>query len=255
MSRSTIIGGSGYAGSAIVAEAVARGHQVTAYSRSLPEKQVPNVAYVQGDAADAPGLAALFEDTDIVVGALSPRGALAESYSDVYRAIARLADAAKVPLFIVGGYSSLRPAPGEPRFVSDLSHAPAEYHAELTAVAALVADDLPAPPATLEWVFVSPAGKFGAHVPGEQLGRYRIGGDVALHPDSGGEISGADFALGFLDVIEQGNHHRAHLNRAYGTDESSPSRAGPAPARPPRPGGGRGPLLAGTSHELWQAGR
>ena len=215
MSRITIIGGSGYAGSAIVAEAASRGHKVTAYSRSLPEKQVPNVSYVQGDATDEPGLAALFEDTDIVVGALSPRGTLGESYGDVYRAIARLADAAKVPLFIVGGYSSLRPAPGEPRFVSDLSHAPAEYHAELTAVAALVADDLPATPATLEWVFVSPAGKFGAHVPGEQLGRYRIGGDVALHPDSGGEISGADFALGFLDVIEQGNHHRAHINLAY----------------------------------------
>lgn len=215
MSRITIIGGSGYAGAAIVEEAAARGHKVTAVSRSLPQEQVPNVAYVQGDASDEPGLAALIADTDIVVGALSPRGTLADSYREVYGTIARLADTAKVPLFIVGGYSSLRPAPGAPRFVTDLSHAPAELHAELTTVAALVADDLPATPATLDWVFVSPAGKFGSYVPGEKLGRYRIGGDVALNPEGGGEISGADYALGFVDVIDQGNHHRAHINLAY----------------------------------------
>jgi uncharacterized protein len=149
------------------------------------------------------------------VGALSPRGALADRFRDVYRTIARLADTAKVPLLIVGGYSSLRPAPGEPRYVTDLSHAPADYHAELITVAALVSDDLPVTPETLDWVFVSPAGKFGSYVPGERLGHYRIGDDVALQPEDGGEISGADYALGFFDIIEQGNHHRAHINLAY----------------------------------------
>ena len=49
MSRITVIGGTGYAGSAIVAEAAARGHQVTALSRSLPGAPIPNVTYVQGD--------------------------------------------------------------------------------------------------------------------------------------------------------------------------------------------------------------
>ncbi|PYI64904.1 NAD-dependent dehydratase [Arthrobacter livingstonensis] len=215
MSRITVIGGTGYAGSAIVEEAAARGHEVTAYSRSLPDPQIPGVTYVQGDASHEPALASLIEGADVVVGALSPRGALADTFRDVYRTIARLADTAKVPLFIVGRYSSLRPEPGAPRYVTDLSHAPAEYHAELTTVAALVADDLPATPATLDWVFVSPAGNFGSYVPGERLGHYRVGGDVALQPKDGGEISGADYALGFVDVIEQGNHHRAHINLGY----------------------------------------
>lgn len=215
MSRITVIGGTGYAGATIVAEAAARGHEVTSFSRSLPESRIPNVNYVQGDASDELALASLFDGVDAVVGALSPRGALANSYRDVYRSIARLAETAKVPLYIVGGYSSLRPAPGAPRFVTDLSHAPAELHNELSTVAALVADDLPATPATLDWVFVSPAGKFGSYAPGERLGRYRVGTDVALEPDGGGEISGADFALGFVDVIEQGSHHRAHINIAY----------------------------------------
>ena len=215
MSRITVIGGTGYAGSAIVAEAASRGHEVTAFSRSLPATQIPDVSYVQGDASDERALAAVIDGADVVVGALSPRGAIADSFREVNGTIARLADAAKAPLFIVGGYSSLRPAPGAPRFVTDLSHAPAEYHAELTTVSALVADDLPVTPATLDWVFVSPAGKFGSYVPGERLGRYRVGDDVALQPEDGGEISGADYALGFVDVIEQGNHHRAHINLAY----------------------------------------
>jgi len=215
MSRITVIGGTGYAGSAIVAEAASRGHQVTSYSRSLPETQVPNVNYVQGDAADESALSAVIEGADVVVGALSPRGAIADSYRDIYATIVHLTDAAKARLFIVGGYSSLRLAPGAPRVVSDLSHAPAELHHELTTVAALLTDDLPTAPETLDWVFVSPAGKFGSFAPGERLGHYRVGNDVAVEPSDGGAISGADFALGFVDVIEQDDHHRAHINLAY----------------------------------------
>lgn len=81
----------------------------------------------------------------------------------------RLTDAAGAPLYVVGGFSSLRPAPGADRFVADLSHAPAEYHDELLAVAALVTDDLPATPETLDRVLVSPAARFGAHVPGAHV--------------------------------------------------------------------------------------
>ncbi len=215
MSRITVIGGTGYAGSAIVAEAAARGHEVTAYSRSLPAERVPNATYVQGDATDEATLSSVVSGADIVVGALAPRGPLAGAFREVYGTIARLADAEGVPLFVVGGFSSLRPAVDAPRFVEDLSHAPAEFHDELVTVSALVTDDLPATPETLDWVFVSPAGKFGSFAPGERLGEYRVGDDVAVQPEDGGAISGADYALGFVDLIERGDHHRAHLNLAY----------------------------------------
>lgn len=100
--------------------------------------------------------------------------------------------------------------------MEDLSHAPVEIHDELVTVAALVTKDLPATPPSLDWVFVSPARNFGSFAPGEKLGKYRVGGDVAVQPESGGgAISGADYALGFVDLIEAGNHHRAHLNLAY----------------------------------------
>jgi putative NADH-flavin reductase len=215
MSRITVIGGTGYAGSAIVAEAAARGHEVTSLSRSLPAERVIGVNYVQGDATDEATLSSVISGSDVVVGALAPRGPLADSFREVYRIIARLAEAEGVPLFVVGGFSSLRPAAGAPRFVADLSHAPAEFHAELVTVSALVTDDLPASPDTLDWVFVSPAGKFGSFAPGERLGEYRVGDDVAVQPQDGGAISGADYALGFVDLIERGDYHRAHLNLAY----------------------------------------
>jgi putative NADH-flavin reductase len=192
VSRITVIGGTGYAGSAIVAEAAARGYQVTALSRSLPGAPIneripqvnepaipglrlarfrgfPNVTYVQGDATDEATLAAAIEGADVVVGALAPRGPLAGTFRDVCSTIARLADAAGVPLFVVGGYSSLRPAPAADRFVTDLSHIPAELHDEIRAGAALIIEDLPATPATLDWVFVSPALRFGARMPGNTL--------------------------------------------------------------------------------------
>ena len=214
MSRITVIGGTGYAGSAIVAEAAARGHQVTALSRSLPDAPIPYVTYVQGDATDDATLSELIEGADVVVGALAPRGPLAGNFRDVNGTIARLADAAGVPLVVVGGYSSLRPAPGADRFVTDLSHIPAELHDEIRAGAALIIEDLPATPETLDWVFVSPALRFGARMPGERLGRYRLGDDVAVQPEDGGAISAADYALGLVDLIEKGDHHRAHVNLA-----------------------------------------
>jgi hypothetical protein len=215
MSRIVVIGGTGYAGSAIVAEAAARGHEVTALSRTVPTDPVEGVNYVHGDATDGATLASVISDTDVVVAALAPRGPLARSFRDVNRAIARLTNAENARLFVIGGYSSLRPAAGAPRFMEDLSHAPAEVHDEILAGAALIIEDLPATPETLNWAFVSPALAFGAFAPGERLGEYRLGHDVAVVPAGGGAISAPDYAIGFVDLIEQDNHHRAHVNLAH----------------------------------------
>lgn len=215
MSRITVIGGTGYAGSAIVEEAAARGHQVTVLSRSLPAAPIPSVTYVQGDATDEATLSSVIEGSDIGVDAIAPRAGHAR---DVHRTIARLANAEGVRLFIVGGASSLRPAPGADRFVTDprhLSLIPAELHDEIRDGAAFIVEDLPATPATLDWVYVSPAFRFGAHMPAERLGRYRLGDEVAVQPEDGGAISAADYALGFVDLIEKGDHHRAQVNLGH----------------------------------------
>lgn len=76
MVRINVIGGTGYAGSHLVAEAAARGHQVTSFSRSLPAKQIVGVGYVTGSVLDSTFLASTVQDADVVVSALSPRGSL-----------------------------------------------------------------------------------------------------------------------------------------------------------------------------------
>ncbi|GHF79786.1 hypothetical protein FHX82_005813 [Amycolatopsis bartoniae] len=212
MSRITVIGGTGYAGSAIVEQAAGRGHQVTALSNSAPEVPVPSVNYVMGDATDAAALAPVIAGADVVVAALAPRGPMTGVFRAVNRTIAELADQAGARLFVVGGYSSLRPAPGADRFVTDLSDVPAAVHDEVLAGAALIIEDLPATPDSLDWVFVSPAFRFGAHAPSEPLGRYQLGDDVAIDPKTGGVIAVADYALGFVDLIEKNQHHRTHVN-------------------------------------------
>lgn len=79
-----------------------------------------------------------------------------------------------------------------------------------------ILEELLRAPESLDWVFFSPAQQFGSYAPGETLGTYRLGGDVAFTDDAGvSAISGADFALAIVDEIENRAHTRAHVSVAY----------------------------------------
>lgn len=68
----------------------------------------------------------------------------------------------------------------------------------------------------LDWLFVSPALEFSAWTPGEDLGRYRVGGEVALFDEHGkSAISGVDYARAVVDEIENPTRHRAQIGVAY----------------------------------------
>ena len=77
MARITVLGGSGYAGGAIVAEAAKRGHEVTSVSRTAVAAPVAGVEYAVGSALDPAVLDAVTAGRDVVVVALSPRGDMA----------------------------------------------------------------------------------------------------------------------------------------------------------------------------------
>jgi uncharacterized protein len=71
-------------------------------------------------------------------------------------------------------------------------------------------------PEELDWVFISPAGTYGAWVTGELTGTYRLGGEVALFDQEGGsDNSGADLALAVVEAIETAAHHREQTGAAY----------------------------------------
>lgn len=212
MATIVVVGGTGYTGGNIVREAAARGHAVISISRSEPAEQEEGVRYELGSVEDvAPRV---IPGADVVVAALSPRGDMAGRLVDVYAQLTRLSAAAGARYLQVGGFSSLRPAPGAPRVVE--GEIPAEYRAEAIEGEATRVMLLEQAPEDLDWVFISPAGAYGSFAPGEPTGRYRVGDEVALFDAQGASsISGADFALAIVDEIERPAHHRAHIGIAY----------------------------------------
>ncbi len=69
-------------------------------------------------------------------------------------------------------------------------------------------------PGDVDWFCLSPAAEeFGSYNPGEPIGIYRVGGDVLLRDANGRSyISGADYALAFVDEIEQARHQPGTLH-------------------------------------------
>ncbi|HEX6947835.1 MAG TPA: NAD(P)H-binding protein [Acidimicrobiia bacterium] len=208
--RIVVIGGTGYVGSGIVAEAVARGHEVVAVSRSGPAHPVEGVEYVTTDAhTDLPDLA----DVDVVVACMSPRGDNAGRLRPLYLEIGRRASDVGARFVVIGGFSSLRPEPGAPRFAE--GDIPAAYAAEAREMNSVL-DALQAGEVDVDWLFVSPAARFGSFNPGTDRGTYRVSGEVALFDETGeSDISGVDFSRAVLDEIESPRHSRAHIGVAY----------------------------------------
>lgn len=211
MSTIAIIGGTGYTGGNLVREAAARGHAVTSWSRHRPQEPVDGVQYETGDARDA---ARIIDGTDVVIAALSPRGDLEGKVSGHYQSYASAAARAGAKFVAIGGFSSLRPAPEQPRFAE--GDIPEQFRAEALEMESFRNWLCTQAPEGLDWLFVSPAGGYGVFAPGEKTGRYRIGGEIALFTEDGSsEISGADFAQAVLDVVDADERHREHISVAY----------------------------------------
>lgn len=212
MATIVVFGGTGYAGHHVVLEASSRGHQVISVSRSEPTEPVEGVRYEIGAAEQV--AKQVVTGADAVVGALSPRGDMEGRLVEVYGELARVSAEAGARLLQIGGFSSLRPAPGEPRVAE--GEIPEAYRAEALEGDAGRVQLAEQAPADLDWVFISPAATFGAFAPGERTGTYRVGGDVALFDaDGASNLSGADLAIAILDEIETPAHHREHIGVAY----------------------------------------
>lgn len=213
MARIVVLGGTGYAGRHIVAEAVSRDHAVVAISRSEPADPVPGAAYLQATALDPASLTDAFAGADAVVSALSPRGDMEDRVLDALTNVVTLLAGTPTRLGVVGGAGGSLVAPGGPRlFDQDF---PEEYkHEAQVGIDALALLERTDP--GLDWFFVHPAEVFGPWAEGERTGRYRDGGDVLVRDAEGKSfISGADFAVAVVDEIEQGRHRRERFTVGY----------------------------------------
>jgi uncharacterized protein len=214
MARITVLGGTGFAGDAVVREAVKRGHTVTSYSRRPPAEPVEGAEYVTGSLLDPELLAQSVQDADVVFETLSPRGDMAGKVEGLLDELIRLADAAGVRLGVLGGVSSVLVSEGGPRFF-DVSDPAPEVLPEIETGLALL-EALRHAPESLDWFYVSPAIEFGGWLPQTVTGQYRISDDVLLKDEKGeSSISAADLALAVLDEIEQPRYHRRRFHVAH----------------------------------------
>ena len=210
MSRIAILGGTGYAGAAIAAEARRRSHLVTPISRSGGGE-----GGVAGTMYDPALVDSLARDNDVLIIAVRAREADdGQRLLDVLGGIVASCIAHGTRLGVVGGAGSLQVSAGGPRLV-DTPGFPAVAKPEALAHAEVLAALRESPP-QLDWFSVSPSREYGSYAPGEATGRYVLGGDVLITAADGrSSISGADFAMAFVDEIDVASHHRARFTVGY----------------------------------------
>ncbi len=216
MKKITLIGASGFIGSAILKEALDRGNVVTTIVRH-PEKITinhPNLKVVRGDVLISGSVNTLIAGADIVISAYNPgwnNPDIAANTTSAYKNIIEGVTVAKVPrLLIVGGAGSLFVSAG--KRLMDTGAIPESFMPAVTALAN-VCYDLQKIRTPFDWVFFSPAGNIA---PGERTGNFQLGKDNLI-TDSKGEsrISVEDYALAMIDEAENPQHHNSRFTIGY----------------------------------------
>lgn len=206
-----VIGASGMIGQRVAAEALARGHAVTALVRDPSRVAArPGLAAQAADVTDAAGLPALLAGHDAVVAAYSTGANDPQLYTRVAHNLFGALKAAGVSrLVVVGGAGSLEVAPGVQ--LVDTPEFPAAWRDGASALRDALA--VYRQEAELEWSFLCPAIMIA---PGERTGAYRLGADQVLFDAEGSSrISAEDYAVALLDELERPQHIRRRFTVAY----------------------------------------
>lgn len=211
-----VYGGSGNIGSRIVAEAAARGHQVTVVDRNPKPGSAPaGVRVVAGDVFDTADVGRQIAGQDVVISSIVARPAPTRDFS--LRVVKSLVEAQRAQgsikprLLVVGGASSLYNAQGK-RIADTLPpNLPEGTRNEIfSMVDALdhlyTVKDVP-------WTFFSPPSNIAA---GTRTGRFRLGGDQLLVDAQGqSRISYEDYAVAMIDEVERPQHQNKRFTAAY----------------------------------------
>lgn len=215
-----LIGATGFVGSVVLDELLARGHEVLALVRD-PAKLAarPQLKAVQADVLDAAQVQQAVAGADAVLSAYNAGWTNPNIYADFMRgsrAIVQGVKAAGVPRYlVVGGAGSLVvngqqlvDDPGFPAAIKPGATAARDMYTELQRETAL------------DWTLLSPAVGFHGGSAAQSKGRtgqYRTGQDAPLMQADGqpGDISAQDLAVALVDALEQHLHVRSRFTVAY----------------------------------------
>jgi putative NADH-flavin reductase len=208
-----LIGASGRVGHAILAEALERGHTVTAIARNAARLTArPHLKTVDADVADPAQTAAAVKGNDAVIGAFNSGWTNPNIRADFAKGmegiIAGVKQAGVKRILFLGGAGSLTEKGA--RLVDHPSFNPAYKEGALGAADAL---DRVRKEKDLDWSFISPAQMIN---PGERSGKYRHGHDEPVRDEKGeSTISMGDLAHAILDEIEKPKHIRHRFTVGY----------------------------------------
>ncbi|CAO96844.1 NAD(P)-dependent oxidoreductase [Erwinia tasmaniensis] len=211
----TVIGATGFVGPDIVKEALARGHQVTAVSRSAKNLSADdNLSLAHGDIHDNSWLSSVLKGQDAVISAYNPGWSepnLFEQFTRGSEQILKAVENSGVKrLLVVGGAGSLEVAPGVD--LVDTEAFPADIKPGALAARAL-RNHLQAKGQALDWTYLSPAAFLEA---GPRTAQFRMGKtSLLMNGDKPATISVADLAVAILDEIEDPHHIRQQFTVGY----------------------------------------
>jgi len=206
-----VFGANGQIGSAIVDEALRRGHGVTAAVRS-PEKverQHPNLRVVVAWIDDDDSVEAVVRGHDVVVDSVGGLGHADPQISiDCMGPLTEGMRRAGVRrLLVVGTAGTLEVEPGRMRM--DQPDFPEILKGEAAAHREVQRFLRDLPEGALDWTYFSPPARIEA---GERTGRLTLGLDDLLRNSAGDSyISNEDYAIAAIDELE----HPRHVGRRF----------------------------------------
>ena len=209
-----LLGATGFVGSALLREALDRGHMVTAIVRH-PEKleKREGLTAKVGDVYDTTSLATLIQGNDAIISAFNPGWKNPNLYDDQVRGtasiIAAIKNAGIKRVLWVGGAGGLLVKPGV-RVIDNPDMPIWVRPGSLATINAL--DQLQKEP-ELEWSYLSPSAEMK---PGQRTGNFRLGSDQLLVDATGhSEISVQDYAVAMIDELERPAHVRRRFTVGY----------------------------------------
>ncbi|MEV4808443.1 NAD(P)-dependent oxidoreductase [Micromonospora avicenniae] len=213
MSSIVVFGAGGTAGSRVTAEAVGRGHRVTAAVRR-PEatSYLPaGVQVVTGDATSERSVRELAPGADVMLVAIGggERGLWLDAARALVTTLRGLPDAPRI--IHLGGGSTLLTPRGTPYL--DEPDFPEAYQDSAQGQADAL-DYYRSQADGVTWTYVSPP-PLEFH-PGERTGHYRTGTDEPVTDDQGRSVlTYEDLAVAIVDEIENPRHENMRFSVAY----------------------------------------
>lgn len=209
-----LIGATGFVGSAILKEALDRGHEVTAIVRHPEKLPLHSKLHPQrGDIYNADEVARLVAGHDAVISAFNPGWSDPDIYNQQVKGTEAIINGVKKAgvrrVLWVGGAGGLEVKPGvhavdTPEFPKDWKQG---------SLATREALNLLRKESSLDWSYLSPSADLS---PGQRTGKFRLGKDQLLLDANGqSRISVEDYAMAMINEVEKPAHIRQRFTVGY----------------------------------------